>query len=47
MPDNRPQIDSVRFLIDGQEQEIDPNAIYKVISIDYLWKRNSATVFGN
>src|SRR2546423_264257 len=42
--DNKPQLDSVRLLIDGQEQEIDPNAIYKVISIDYLWKRNSTTV---
>jgi hypothetical protein len=42
--DNRPQLDSVRLLIDGQEQEIDPNAIYKVICIDYLWKRNSTTV---
>ena len=42
--DNRPQLDSVRLLVDGQEQEIDPNAIYKVICIDYLWKRNSATV---
>src|ERR1041384_3104651 len=37
--DNRPQLDSVRLLIDGQEKEIDPNAIYKVICIDYLWKR--------
>ena len=42
--DNRPQLDSVRLLIDGQEQEIDPNAVYKVICIDYLWKRNSTTV---
>jgi 2',3'-cyclic-nucleotide 2'-phosphodiesterase (5'-nucleotidase family) len=42
--DNRPQLDSVRLLIEGQEQEIDPNAIYKVICIDYLWKRNSTTV---
>src|SRR2546421_3585360 len=42
--DNRPQLDSVRLLIDGQEKEIDTNAIYKVICIDYLWKRNSATV---
>jgi 2',3'-cyclic-nucleotide 2'-phosphodiesterase (5'-nucleotidase family) len=41
---NRAQIDSVRLLIDGQEKEIDPKAIYKVVSIDYLWKRNSATV---
>src|ERR1041384_5555282 len=37
--DNRPQLDSVRLLIDGQEKEIDPNSIYKVICIDYLWKR--------
>src|SRR2546430_16848663 len=28
-PDNRPQLDSARLLIDGQEQEIEPNAIYK------------------
>ena len=41
---NRPQLDSVRLLIDGQEKEIDPNAIYKVICIDYLWKRNSTAV---
>jgi len=41
--DNRPQLDSVRLLIDGQEQEIDPNAIYKVICIDYLWKRTGTT----
>ena len=37
--DNRPQLESVRLLIDGQEKEIDPDAIYKVICIDYLWKR--------
>src|SRR5437588_3265688 len=42
--DNRPQLDSARLLTDGQEQDIDPNAIYRVISIDYLWKRNSTTV---
>ena len=42
--DNRPQLDSVRLLIDGQEKEIDTNAIYKVICIDYLWKRNSTAV---
>ena len=41
--DNRPQLDSVRLLIDGQEQEIAPNAIYKVICIDYLWKRTGTT----
>ena len=31
-------------MINGQEKDIDTNAIYKVISIDYLWKRNSTTV---
>lgn len=41
--DNKPQLDSVRLLIDGQEKEIDPNAIYKVICIDYLWKRTGTT----
>jgi 2',3'-cyclic-nucleotide 2'-phosphodiesterase (5'-nucleotidase family) len=41
--DNKPQLDSVRLLINGQEQEIDPNAIYKVICIDYLWKRTGTT----
>src|SRR5205814_2632644 len=38
---NRPQLESARLLIDGQEHEIDPAAIYKVVSIDYLWKRSS------
>jgi len=38
---NRPQLESVHLLIDGQEKEIDPAAIYKVVSIDYLWKRSS------
>lgn len=38
---NRPQLASVTLLIDGQEKEIDPAATYKVVSIDYLWKRNS------
>lgn len=42
--DNRQQLQSVRLLVNGQEKEIDPKAIYKVISIDYLWKRNSTTV---
>ena len=41
---NRPQLESVRLLINDQEKEIDPNAIYKVICIDYLWKRTSTTV---
>jgi len=38
---NRPQLESVHLLIDGQEKEIDPAATYKVVSIDYLWKRSS------
>ncbi len=42
--DNKPQLQSARIIIDGKEQDIDPNAIYKVVSIDYLWKRNSTTV---
>ena len=32
----RPELETVRLLIDGQEVEIDPAAIYTVISIDYL-----------
>src|ERR1041385_3532644 len=39
--DNKPQLQSVKLLIGGKEQEVDPNAIYKVICIDYLWKRTA------
>ena len=39
--DNKPQLQSVRLLVDGKEQEVDPNATYKVICIDYLWKRTA------
>ena len=39
--DNKPQLQSVKLLIDGKEQDVDPNAIYKVICIDYLWKRTA------
>ena len=38
---NRPQLASARLLIDGQEKEINPAATYRVVSIDYLWKRSS------
>ena len=38
---NRPQLESVQLLIDGQAKDIDPAATYKVVSIDYLWKRSS------
>ncbi len=41
--DKKLELVSARVLIDGREQEIDPAAIYKVISIDYLWKRHSTT----
>jgi 2',3'-cyclic-nucleotide 2'-phosphodiesterase (5'-nucleotidase family) len=40
--DKKPELESARLLIDGQEKEIDPSAIYTVISIDYLWKRRAA-----
>jgi len=39
--ENRPQLQSVRLLVNGKEQEVDLNATYKVICIDYLWKRTA------
>ena len=39
--DNKPQLAHARLLIDGHETEIDPAATYKVVCIDYLWKRTS------
>lgn len=42
--DKKPELESGRLLIDGQEKEIDPAAIYTVISIDYLWKRRATKV---
>ena len=39
--DNRPQLQSVKLLIDGKEQDVDSAATYKVICIDYLWKRTA------
>jgi 2',3'-cyclic-nucleotide 2'-phosphodiesterase (5'-nucleotidase family) len=41
---NRPQLQSARLLVGGKELEIDPAAIYKVICIDYLWKRTAVGV---
>ena len=38
-----PEIETVRLLIDGQQKEIDPAAIYTVVSIDYLMNRRSTT----
>ncbi len=34
--EKRPQLETVRLLVDGKETEIEPAAIYTVISIDYL-----------
>ena len=34
--DKKNELVSAKLLVNGQEQEIDPAAIYKVISIDYL-----------
>jgi 2',3'-cyclic-nucleotide 2'-phosphodiesterase (5'-nucleotidase family) len=39
--ENKPQLQSVKLLIDGKEQDVDPNAVYKVICIDYLMKRTA------
>ena len=38
---NRPQLEGARFLVDGKEIDIDRAATYKVICIDYLWKRTA------
>jgi 2',3'-cyclic-nucleotide 2'-phosphodiesterase (5'-nucleotidase family) len=40
--DKLPEPVSVRLLIDGQEREVDPKAIYTVVSIDYLMNRRSS-----
>jgi 2',3'-cyclic-nucleotide 2'-phosphodiesterase (5'-nucleotidase family) len=42
--DKKPELESARLVINGQEKEIDPAAIYTVISIDYLWKRRATKV---
>ena len=39
--DNKPELQSVRLLIDGKEQAVDLNATYKVICIDYLYQRTA------
>jgi len=43
---NRPQLKSARLLVDGKQVEIDTAATYKVICIDYLWKRTAVGVSG-
>jgi 2',3'-cyclic-nucleotide 2'-phosphodiesterase (5'-nucleotidase family) len=39
--ENKPQLQSVKLLVEGKEQDLDPNATYKVICIDYLWQRTA------
>jgi 2',3'-cyclic-nucleotide 2'-phosphodiesterase (5'-nucleotidase family) len=34
--DKRPEFESAKFIVDGADKEIDPAAMYTVISIDYL-----------
>ena len=41
--DNKPEIVTARLLINGHEEEIDPQATYIIVTIDYLWKRQSTT----
>jgi 2',3'-cyclic-nucleotide 2'-phosphodiesterase (5'-nucleotidase family) len=41
---NRPQLQAAHLLVDGKEQEINPTTIYKIICIDYLWKRTAVGV---
>ena len=40
--DQTPELETVRLLINGAEKEIDPTAIYTVVSIDYLMNRRSS-----
>lgn len=41
--DNKSELVTARLLIDGHETEIDPQATYTVVSIDYLLKRQPTT----
>ena len=41
--DNKSEMVSARLLIDGHEEEIDPQATYTIVTIDYLLKRQSPT----
>ena len=41
--DNKPEMVSARLLVNGREEDIDPQATYTIVSIDYLWKRQSTT----
>jgi 2',3'-cyclic-nucleotide 2'-phosphodiesterase (5'-nucleotidase family) len=39
--ENKPEIVTARLLVNGREEEIEPHATYIIVSIDYLWKRQS------
>jgi 2',3'-cyclic-nucleotide 2'-phosphodiesterase (5'-nucleotidase family) len=41
--ENRPEFVSARLLVDGHEENINPQATYTIVSIDYLLKRQSTT----
>jgi len=41
--DNRSEMVSARLVVNGREEEIDPQATYTIVTIDYLWKRQSNT----
>jgi 2',3'-cyclic-nucleotide 2'-phosphodiesterase (5'-nucleotidase family) len=41
--DNKSEMVSARLFINGRDQDIDPQAIYTVVSIDYLMQRQSTT----
>ncbi len=41
--DNKAEIVTARLLINGREEEIDPQATYTIVSIDYLLKRQPTT----
>lgn len=41
--ENKPEFASARLLVNGREEEIEPQATYTIVSIDYLWKRQSTT----
>lgn len=40
--DKQPELETVRLLVNGQEEEVDPAKIYTVVSIDYLMNRRSS-----
>jgi 2',3'-cyclic-nucleotide 2'-phosphodiesterase (5'-nucleotidase family) len=41
--DNKSEMVTASLLINGREEEIVPQTIYTIVTIDYLWKRQSTT----